>query len=175
MTERVNNTIENMSELRLTAPPSPITATINAQNAGNNTNVDADNSSNIFESGTPTVAFNSTSVPNPPLSSTPTPVSPSPSVQVVAQAKFLHQRKAEVRKQLQLFKSCDVKFTTSNEYHHYENELSKTISEYGMLPIMIFKGQIVIEKLTDLYDKTGIIRYVEKAPSERYSILYIQT
>ena len=40
-----------------------------------------------------------------------------------------------------------------------------------MLPIMIFKGQIVIEKLTDLYDQTGIIRYIEKAPSERYSIL----
>ena len=53
MTERVNNTLENMSELRLTAPPSPITATINAQNAGNNTNtnVDADNSRNIFETG----------------------------------------------------------------------------------------------------------------------------
>ena len=72
---------DNMSDLTLNAPPSPLTAPINAQNAGNNTNtnVDADNSRNIFESGTPTGAFNNTSTPveNPPLSSSPRPVSPS--------------------------------------------------------------------------------------------------
>ena len=73
MTNRVSDT---MSDLTLnTAPPSPLTAPINAQNAGNNTNtnVDADNSRNIFESGTPTVAFNTTSTPvqNQPPSSSP--------------------------------------------------------------------------------------------------------
>ena len=106
-------------------------------NAGNNTdtNVDADNSRNIFESGTPTVAFNTTSTPvqNPQPSSTPRPVSPSPSASVVAQQKFLHQRRSEVTKQLHAYQSCHVKFTTSNDYHHYESELSNFINEYGML------------------------------------------
>ena len=40
-----------------------------------------------------------------------------------------------------------------------------------MLPIMIFKGQIVVHKLQELYNTAGVIQYVEKAPSERYSIL----
>eukprot|EP00942_MAST-04A_sp_MAST-4A-sp1_P004075 g4075.t1 len=114
MTERVR---DNMSDLTLTAPPSPLTAPINAQNAGNNTdtNVDADNSRNIFESGTPTVAFNTTSTPvqNQPPSSSSTPVPPfSPSAQIVAQQKFLHQRRSDVRKQLHAYQTCHVKFTT---------------------------------------------------------------
>ena len=157
MTNRVSDT---MSDLTLnTAPPSPLTAPINAQNAGNNTNtnVDADNSRNIFESGTPTVAFNTTSTPvqNQPPSSSSTPVSPSSSAPDVAQQKFLHQRKTEVRKQLHAYQTCHVKFTTSNEYQHYQKELSNLINEYGMLPIMIFKEQIVVQKQQDLYDTSN--------------------
>ena len=155
----VNNTLDNMSELRLTAPPSPLTATINAPNAGNNTNVNADR--DIFksvESGTPTVTFKNQSLDPP--------VSPSPS-----QQKFLQQRKTEVRKQLHAYQTCHVKFKTSNEYQHYQKELSNFINEYGMLPIMIFKEQIVVTKQQDLYDTAGVIRYVEKAPSDRYSLL----
>ena len=92
-----------------------------------NTNVNADR--NIFKSGTPTVTFQ-----NPSLSSPP--VSPLPSAPVVAQQKFLHQKIAQVQKQLQTFKTCHIKFTTSNDYQHYYNELSKIISEYGMLPLV---------------------------------------
>ena len=40
-----------------------------------------------------------------------------------------------------------------------------------MLAIMIFKGQIVVHKLQDLYDNFRVNRYVEKAPSESYSIV----
>ena len=90
-----------------------------------------DTDRNIFDlstpqPGTPTVEFRHALV---------TPVSPS-SAPVVAQQKFLHQKIAQVQKQLQTFKTCHIKFTTSNDYQHYYNELSKIISEYGMLPLV---------------------------------------
>ena len=101
---------DNMSDLTLNAPPSPLTAPINAQNAGNNTNtnVDADNSRNIFESGTPTVAFNTTSTPvqNQPPSLSSTPVSPSSSAPDVAQQKFLHHRRQLFRYVLHRSRCC---------------------------------------------------------------------